>query len=177
MKAVQVVTDGNRRKGGMNDHEQKQCVHDIVNWFARNANLEIGGDNADELKSLEDDLELQLPAGLSTLLETQSGGIWFEESKLLTVKGIRDTTSTSSAHSNWNAAYIPFASDTDGSLLIVDTKKGDAVSFFHEDGKGKKVSASFSQFLEDFCNQLLSNRFSFVQGVGLVERSCTLKKK
>ncbi|CCI47514.1 unnamed protein product [Albugo candida] len=177
MKSVQVITDGNRRQGDMNDNEQKQCVHDVVNWFMRNAQLNAEGECKDDLKALEEQLEIQLPAGLLALLEAQSGGIWFEESKLLSAKGISDTTSTATSHSDWKAAYIPFASDSDGSLLIIDTSEGNAVYFFHEDGKGKKVSVSFSQFLEDFRNQLLSNRFSFVQDVGLVERSCSLKKK
>ncbi|CAN0033533.1 unnamed protein product, partial [Choristocarpus tenellus] len=39
-----------------------------------------------------------------------------------------------------------------------------------DDGEGDQVSSTFSGFLEDFRDQLLSGHFEFVEGLGVVER-------
>ena len=59
----------------------------------------------------------------------------------------------------------------DGTFLVVDVESKNEVLEFNEEGKGKKLASSLSQYLETYRNRLLSGKFDFVDEVGLVERS------
>ena len=76
-----------------------------------------------------------------------------------------------SSTKGWKASFVPFAADVDGALLVADVAAKNAVLEFSEDGVGKKLAPSLSQFLEDFRNRLLSGQFDYVEDVGLVQRS------
>jgi hypothetical protein len=71
----------------------------------------------------------------------------------------------------WKASFVPFAANVDGAALVTDMDARSAVSEFGDDGKGRQVSPSLAQYLEEYRNRLLSGQFDFVEDVGLVERS------
>ena len=77
-----------------------------------------------------------------------------------------------SSYRGWKNAYIPFASDVDESLLIIDGTDENAVYEYDQDnGKGSLLADSFSQYLESYRDQLLSGKYEFIQEVGIVERA------
>jgi hypothetical protein len=59
----------------------------------------------------------------------------------------------------------------DGTFLVVDVDSKNEVFEFNEEGKGKQLATSLSQYLEAYRNRLLTGKFDFVDEVGLVERS------
>ncbi|RLN68015.1 hypothetical protein BBJ29_001466 [Phytophthora kernoviae] len=172
MSGVQVVADGNPRKGAMNEDERDQCIHDIVSWFQRKANLESNAEKNADIEALEKTLGMEIPGALRSLLTNQSGGIWFDEFKSLSADGIINTAEMLASVKGWDSALTPFAANVDGAALVTDTSSGDAVFEFNEDGKGdRSLAPTLWEYLEQYRNRLLSGKFDFVEDVGLVERS------
>jgi hypothetical protein len=101
--------------------------------------------------------------GLSLLLEKSGGGVWFYERKGL------ESDKMASLASKLGDELIPFASDVDGNLYVVDGGRRGAVFEWDSDGRGTEVAASFEDFLEQLRNDLLSNKFEFVEDCGVVE--------
>lgn len=155
----------------MDADECDQCIHDIVSWFERKAELEAASERNSDLEALEKSLGMELPDALRSLLKKQSGGLWFDEYKSMTAEDIMNAADKASSISGWRSSFVPFAGDADGALLIIDVDARTAVFEFGEDGKGKQLAPSMSQFLEDYRNRLLSGQFDYVEDVGLVERS------
>ncbi|KAG7401825.1 hypothetical protein PHYBOEH_010288 [Phytophthora boehmeriae] len=195
MSGVHVVADGNPRKGAMDEDEGEQCIHDIVSWFQRKANLEKNAEknagtgsiigqrpvnehrvtlllHSVDIEALEKTLGMEIPGALRSLLTTQSGGIWFDEYKSLTADGIINTAETLASVKGWDSALAPFAANVDGAALVTDAKSGDAVFEFSEDGKSDRpLAPTLWEYIEKYRNRLLSGKFDFVEDVGLVERS------
>ncbi|DBA04608.1 TPA: hypothetical protein N0F65_012191 [Lagenidium giganteum] len=171
MAAVQVLADGNPRVGGMDADERDQCIHDIVSWFQRKTELKAAGEKSSELEALEKALGTEIPEALRSLLAKQSSGIWFDEFKSLCADDIMNAADKLSSIKGWKSSYVPFAADADGTYLISDVAAKNAVSEFSDDGKGKQLSSTLSQYLEDYRNRLLSGHFDYVEDIGLVERS------
>ncbi|KAJ0402645.1 hypothetical protein P43SY_007510 [Pythium insidiosum] len=171
MAGVQVLQDGNPRVGGMDDDECEQCVHDIVSWFERKAEIVSRGEKRASIEALEKELGRPIPDALRGLLSKQSGGLWFDEYKTLGADDIARTAESLSRASGWKTSFVPFAADADGNALVTDAAAKGAVFAFGDDGRGRDLAPSLSQYLEDYRNRLLSGRFDFVEDVGLVERT------
>ncbi|ETV87030.1 hypothetical protein, variant [Aphanomyces astaci] len=167
MSTVQVVEEGNRRKGGMSSEETDQCILDILSWFQRKkASLPKASMDPQEVEALEKALDAPVPKALAFLLEKQNGGIWFNE-----FKEIISTAETSQSWDGWARGHVPLAADVDGALLVIDTKHGNAVHELSSEGLGRQLGPSLTAFFETYRNELLSGNYDFVQDVGLVERS------
>ncbi len=63
---------------------------------------------------------------------------------------------------------LPFATDVDDNMLVVSANDM-GVYEWDSDGQGRKIASDFESFLEKFRNDLLSNKFEFVSGCGVVE--------
>ncbi|ETV90385.1 hypothetical protein H310_14835 [Aphanomyces invadans] len=177
MATVQVVEEGNRRKGGMSSEETDQCILDILSWFQRKkAALPKGAMDPQEVEAMEKALETTIPKALVFLLEKQNGGIWFNEFKSLSCDEIIATAETSQAWDGWTRGFVPLAADADGALLVIDTKDGNAVQELSSDGIGRQLASSLTAYFETYRNELLSGNYDFVQDVGLVERSHKARK-
>ncbi|KAL4110815.1 hypothetical protein PRIC1_002502 [Phytophthora ramorum] len=172
MSGVQVVAEGNPRKGAMDVDERDQCIRDIVSWFQRKADLESAVEKNADIEALEKTLGMEIPEELRSLLTTQSGGIWFDEYKSLSADDIINKAETLASVKGWKSSLIPFAANVDGAALVTDTSSRNAVFEFGEDGKGDRLlAATLLEYLETYRNRLLSGKFDFVEDVGLVERS------
>ncbi|CAK4077751.1 unnamed protein product [Aphanomyces euteiches] len=177
MSGVHVVEEGNRRKGGMTSEETEQCILDILSWFQRKkAALPKGSMDPQEVEALEKALGVDIPKALAFLLEKQNGGIFFNEYKALSCDDIIATSETSQSWDSWKRGFIPLAADPDGALLVIDTKRGNAVYECSEAAVGRELGASLTAYFENYRNELLSGNFDFVQDVGLVERSTKSRK-
>ncbi|EQC34505.1 hypothetical protein SDRG_07833 [Saprolegnia diclina VS20] len=170
--SVQVAEEGNKRKGGMTAEETEQCIFDILSWFQRKkANLPKATIEPEEVESLQKALGAPVPRALGYLLEKQNGGVWFNEYKSLSCDDMISTGETASRWESWARGFIPLAADPDGNLLVIDTKHANAVHECSEDGLGRELAASFSAYVENYRNDLLSGNFDFVEDLGLVERA------
>ena len=65
----------------------------------------------------------EIPLTLIKLLKLYDGGIYFDESKMLSAKEMVSTSERSSKMSEeWGKDWIPFAEDVDENLLLIDSK-------------------------------------------------------
>lgn len=69
----------------------------------------------------------------------------------------------------WGPALIPFCGDESG-YLVVNTRSDEVLEFNAEDGVGDCISSTFSSHLERYRDELLSGRFEYLDGVGVVEK-------
>ncbi|TMW66419.1 hypothetical protein Poli38472_004184 [Pythium oligandrum] len=171
MSGVQVLKDSHPRQGGMDEDECEQCIHDIVSWFQRKADLSERAAKSTDVESLEEELGREIPEALRSLLKKQSGGLWFDEYRSLTPSDIVRTAEKLAGVGGWKTSFIPFAADLDGNALITDAASKSAVYIFGDDGKGRQLAPTLSEYLEEYRNRLLSGQFDYVEDVGLVERS------
>ncbi|CAM9415410.1 unnamed protein product [Pylaiella littoralis] len=177
-----VAKEGNRRKGGMTGAEITQSVLDVESWFRKN-----GGclDNAEgvhdtDLQALEKAIGASIPEELRKIMSIQDGQLWFSEKKALTCKGMVTEALEMEGRRvpGWRAGLIPFAKDVDDNFLashgdaaVTDTQaKGCPVADWDTTGVGAMMAKSFSLFLENFRNELLSGRCEYVEGLGVVEK-------
>eukprot|EP00613_Pedinella_sp_CCMP2098_P005649 CAMPEP_0171593768 /NCGR_PEP_ID=MMETSP0990-20121206/309_1 /TAXON_ID=483369 /ORGANISM="non described non described, Strain CCMP2098" /LENGTH=173 /DNA_ID=CAMNT_0012154367 /DNA_START=105 /DNA_END=626 /DNA_ORIENTATION=+ len=158
-----VAQEGNRRKGGMTKSEVSQAVLDVCTWFERNSPDKLVPTDPAKLEGLEKVLGFEIPMGLSLLLEKGGGGVWFYERQ-----GFGSDKIASQA-AKLGENIIPFASDVDGNLYVIDCGRRGAVFEWDSDGRGTEVASSFEDFLEQLRNDLLSNKFEFVEDCGVVE--------
>ena len=164
-----VAEEGNRRQGSMSPAEIRQCVLDIVAWFERQEGCgPMGGCDSAVVEGVEKSLGHELPPGLGLLLEKAGAGCWYYERQGLGAEALAKTA----GDMGLAEGLVPFASDVDGNLYVVDTtSKGEPV--FEWDGddnsRGDRVAASFEDFIEKFRNDLLSGGFEFIEECGVVE--------
>jgi len=159
-----VAEEGNRRTGGMDKTEIRQCALDIATWFKRNSDMSVQPMDMADIENLERDLGVELPLGLTLFMEQAGGGgIWFYEKEMLPAESLAKRSS------ELDSGCVPFASDVDSNLYVVDTGNKDAVYEWDDDGRGDKVASNFEDFLEKFRNDLLSGSFEFVEDCGVVE--------
>uniref|UniRef100_A0A7S2WUC1 Knr4/Smi1-like domain-containing protein n=1 Tax=Rhizochromulina marina TaxID=1034831 RepID=A0A7S2WUC1_9STRA len=162
--SLTVAEEGNRRKGGMSRAETKQCVLDVRTWFERNSELSLHEPGLPAIEGLEKSLGFEIPLGLAMVLEQTGGEIWYFERKGISLEAIPKVSDDLGVE-----GCVPFATDVDGGLFVVDLNRDEAVYEWDEDGRGDEVSSSFDSFLEKLRNDLLSNTFEFVEDVGVVE--------
>ena len=159
------------RKGDMSAEETIQCVADISNWFTNKAAdvvLAAGAGEAD-MKRLVGAAPCEVPMALKKLLQVHDGGFPVcGESALMSAGDICDALSSTAGGEALNkAAKIPFAKDFDEDYLVAGA---DGVFECTADGSvGDNLASSFEAFLEQFRNDLLSNKFEYIDGCGLVE--------
>lgn len=102
----------------------------------------------------------------------QDGELWFNEMQALSTQTIVKLVHDLRDSKAWRNGYIPFARDLDDNYLVCDTTAEDAVHEYDaSDGLGTKLASSFSNYLEDYRDALLSNRYEFVEELGVVERT------
>ena len=115
----------------------------------------------------------EIPLTLIKLLKLYDGGIYFDESKMLSAKEMISTSERSSKMSEeWGKDWIPFAEDVDENLLLIDSK-GKVRIWDPESEELEKecLGSSFATYLEKFRNRLCSGHMEYIEEVGVVE-SC-----
>lgn len=168
-----VAEEGNKRQGSMSPAEIQQCVTDVAAWFERQGVAPEPCSRPD-LEALQKTLGTELPPALggeAGMLEVLGVSCWYYERRALS----SDALSTEAERLGVrDGSIIPFASDVDGNLYVVDTStKNDAVFEWDAeegaDGRGEQVASSFEDFLERLRNDLLSGSFEYVDECGVVE--------
>ena len=115
----------------------------------------------------------EIPLTLIKLLKLYDGGIYFDESKMLSAKEMISTSERSTKMSEeWGKDWIPFAEDVDENLLLIDSK-GKVRTWDPESEELEKecLGSSFATYLEKFRNRLCSGHMEYIEEVGVVE-SC-----
>lgn len=170
------VDEGNHpRRGSITKYpkEIEQVFLDIRCWYDENAKdlmEDIQGASKKRIESFKDAFD-EIPMTLIKLLKIFDGGIYFDESKMLSIKEMIATSESSSKLSDsWKADWIPFAEDVDENLLLIDSK-GKVRIWDPEEEKLEKecLGSSFATFLEKFRNRLCSGHVEFIEEVGIVE--------
>jgi len=106
-----VAEEGNRRTGGMDKTEIRQCALDIATWFKRNSDMSVQPMDMADIENLERDLGVELPLGLTLFMEQAGGGgIWFYEKEMLPAESLAKRSS------ELDSGCVPFASDVDSNL-------------------------------------------------------------
>ena len=167
--SVTLAEEGNARKGGPELAEVQQSITDIKAFFTRSGWEEGRGCGSAELQRLEKTIDVELPPALSLLLQEVDGGLWFLDKESLSSARIAEVVSDCEKSKAWQRAYVPFAGDESG-LLIVDANAGSAV-FEWEDGElGDQLSPTLGSYFETYRNDLLSGQFEWIDGCGVVEK-------
>lgn len=164
--------------GDMNNAEIQQSILDLKSWFSRTKcnKLMNGPATSVDLQRLEKSIDVRLPNALRALLSEVNGGMYFMEKKLLSTEEIQDIFSSNERKSNWKAGLIPFAGE-ESSLLVIDTRRDDAVREWDEDdGVGDTISDNMVRYLEEYRNNLLGGHFEYLDDVGVVEKMVKARK-
>lgn len=69
----------------------------------------------------------------------------------------------------WRDYLIPFCGDESG-YLVVNARNNEVFEYEPGEGLGDCVDISFSSYLEKYRNDLLSGRFEYLDGVGVIEK-------
>ena len=173
-----VAEEGNRRRGDMSRPELVQCVNDIKGYFMRTKCAGSIGQPASEahLQRMNKRVGAPLPTSFTIMLEEVNGGMWFMEKEMLSSEKIMDVLEEADRSKRWKAGLIPFCGD-EGCMLAIDTKENDEiVEWDADDGVGDVVAPNLCVFLENYRNSLLSGKFEFVDGVGVMEKVARNKK-
>mmetsp|Transcript_34879 Transcript_34879/g.46111 ORF Transcript_34879/g.46111 Transcript_34879/m.46111 type:complete len:183 (+) Transcript_34879:83-631(+) len=170
--SITVAEEGNRRTGNMDVQEFEQCVLDIVSWFEDKSNSkEDKGSSLGGVEGLEKALGITVPEEAEKFLTQVNTGVWLYEKTCLTSEGAADAASGAEGSGKWQEGLIPIASDLDNNLLVLDTNTTGlkVCEWDPEGGLGSCVSSSFSAYLENYRNLLLSGKCQFIEDAGVVE--------
>ncbi|CAM9247663.1 unnamed protein product [Chrysoparadoxa australica] len=168
---VHVVETGNPRKGSATSGEIKQCHTDISAWFSKELPQDDSGYDEALLEEVEKACDAELPQSLALILASGSDW-WFYEKRLLPGQAIVKMIGDLEGGEGWRPNLIPFAADVDDNFLVADIAKNGAVLEWDESGKGEGscLAKSFSAFIEDYRNQLLSGAYEYVEDLGVIEK-------
>lgn len=137
-----------------------------------------------------------LPKALVHLLSRCNGGMYIREYTLLSTTAIAKAIADNSSSETWDTGFVPVAMDLDENYLGVcyarsaaddgggggkdadegsDSKHGGAerpyvTEWSASEGLAGRKAATFEDYLEVLRNELLSNKFEFIEDVGLVEK-------
>ena len=164
---VTVAVEGNKRSGGMSPSEARQCVGDVVEFFRNKAEGEISGADERELRNFARD-HFALPLALEELYLAARSGIWFEEKELIPLQSATKMLSEIKGRD-----LFPFARDPDDGLLVVNCETEAVFEYDLADGLGDEVASNFTDFFEAFRNDILADKYEFVEDCGLVEKTGT----
>lgn len=155
----------------MSSSEVVQSILDIKSWFLRSdRKLEFESASSVDVQRLEKAIDTQLPSTLRILMQECNGGLYFMDKRQLTAIDIMDAVSNVENSSRWRQGLIPFCGDESG-YYVIDTTDDDAVYEWDTDeGLGDRVSSNLTRYLENYRNELLENRFEYLQDVGVVEK-------
>jgi len=159
------------RKGDMSAEEAVQCVGDISNWFsAKAADVTLaGGAGEADMKRLVGAAPCEVPMAMKKLLQVHDGGfpVCGESTLMSAAEIVEALASTAGGEALTKAAKIPFAKDFDEDYLVAGD--GGVFECTNDGCVGDNLASSFEAFLEQFRNDLLSNKFEYIDGCGLVE--------
>ena len=137
---------------------------DIKSWFQRSGAGDISGADPAELQGFEKQY-CELPDGLYQLYsECDGGALWFYEKQAIPFQGVAKVMSEDSCPTG----CVPFASDIDGEMLLVASADG-VYELDVESGDKEKLAGSFKAYLEAFEKDILSNKFEFIEDLGVTE--------
>lgn len=105
---------------------------------------------------------------MRALLEVVNGGIWFMDKPLLGTEQIVRAVAELEAAGGWRPSLIPFCGDDSG-YIVVNTSSDEVFEYEAGEGVGDCIDISFSSYLEKYRDQLLSGRFEYLDGCGVVE--------
>lgn len=97
--------------------------------------------------------------------------MWFYEFKALSHLEIIDQLDQVSAWPRWKPDYIPFASDIDETVLMIDLDDEGAIYEYSSEGKGKLVADTLDKYLEHYRDTLLSGKCEFIEECGVCEQA------
>jgi len=179
--SVTVAEEGNRRSGGPDLSEIRQCVVDIKSWFSRSGCESIEGCTSADLQRLEKTIDLEIPRALNALLSEANGGLWIMDKQSFDALRIAEVYAERESSKTWKRDYVPFAGNDDlSALLIVDASTAEAAVYewdSDEDCLGDSVASSFGTFIETYRNDLLSGQFEYLDGCGVIEKVGAAKRK
>ena len=112
---------------------------------------------------------------------------------MLSVKEILEACEEYKIYGFWNNDYVPFAKDSDGALLIIQTNKGSyllenskenkvfflkekaeekgVITWNRDNGVLEEISENLGAYLESYSTGLLKKKYEFVEGLGMIESS------
>mmetsp|Transcript_42760 Transcript_42760/g.70901 ORF Transcript_42760/g.70901 Transcript_42760/m.70901 type:complete len:178 (-) Transcript_42760:258-791(-) len=162
---VTVAEEGNRRRGRMGAEEVTQCVLDIVSWFKSHTecfeNVQPGDKSG--VQSLSKAIGADVPEELEEFMLQINGGAWLYEKKCLSLEESVDKV--------LQEGHVTIASDVDGNYLVADVESPGTKLYEYDesDGLGSCVASSFSSYIEEYRNLLLSGKCEFIEDTGIVE--------
>jgi hypothetical protein len=174
---VTVVEHENRRDKAISHFpsEVEQVCKDIAGFF------KCAGPDKDKARARAVDA-LSGPSALRVLLRAvaETGGeqrlVWFNEYRLLAPGAVAAVAKRVGATSR---GLIPFAENIDEDLLACgeDEHRGGVFSL-GADGKpqGDELAPCLATFLEGYRDALLSRKFEFIEGCGMVARAVPARR-
>lgn len=163
---VVVAEEGNKRQGSMSPAEMRQCVNDLVSWFEKRAKRDAVGATDKQLEGMCCSQKVTLPLALEELYLRSNGGlIWFDDKRMLSLEEAAKLKGEIKGEQ-----YYPFGNDGEEDLLVVDSDTEAVFEYDLHNGLGQKVSGSFTDFLEQYRNELLADHFAFIEDMGVVEK-------
>ena len=179
--SVTVAEDGNRRVGGPELAEIRQCVLDAKSWFSRSGWESVEGCTSADLQRLEKTIDFEIPPALAALLSEVNGGLWIMDKQSFGSRRIAEVYAEKESSKKWKRDYVPFAGNDDlSALLLVDSSVAGAAVYewdSEEDCLGDSVASSFGTFIETYRNDLLSGQFEYLDGCGVIEKIGAAKRK
>eukprot|EP00750_Incisomonas_marina_P022151 INCI488.2.p1 GENE.INCI488.2~~INCI488.2.p1 ORF type:complete len:177 (-),score=35.34 INCI488.2:40-570(-) len=161
-----VAEDTNKREGSMSDPaEIEQAILDIVTFQYKKADKKIKkirGAASEEVQPIQKIWD-EIPLAFASLLKKHNGGIIFYEYVMLSSKEILKAYKELGGHEAWRKGFLPFASDVDGNMLIINTPKQTVHEWDEELGLGDRVGESFADFLEVYRNELIGSKLEFIE--------------
>lgn len=163
---IEVAEEGNKRRGAMAPAEMRQCAKDIVGWFQKNG-VDCVGSDQDDVDRIGK--KRALPLALEELYLCAKSGIWFVDKELIGLQ------SCGKLLGEIDKPYFPFCRDLNDDMLVVDCDSEAVYEWDLSDGRGARVHENISDYLEEYRNQLMSNKFEYMDGDGCIETSGSSK--
>lgn len=88
---------------------------------------------------------------------------------LLSTEQIIRTVAELESAGGWRPTLIPFCGDESG-YLVVNTRSNEVFEYEAGEGLGDSVDSTFTSHLEKYRDELLSGRFEYLDGIGVVEK-------
>jgi hypothetical protein len=98
------------------------------------------------------------------------------DKQLLSTEQIVRTVAELESAGGWRPSLIPFCGDESG-YIVVHSGNDEVFEYEAGDGLGDSVARSFSSYLETYRDELLSGRFEYCDGIGVIEKVSSASRR